>query len=292
MTIAAGFLNQDGVLLASDTLMTDGFTASYRSKIIPIYFADGEIIFAFCGTAAFADSVVQRCQDLFHTYKGPQRSIAQIIQSVRKQWLSMFRELHGSNITDVKADQIICAVHSKRDKTTKLCWSSNENLAESVDGVSFIGSGSETAKYVVGSHFPFSSTGSLSRRRTFEIAINAVSRVKQFMPTAVGGNLIAINLNHDGSELVYGQTDIERIESHTKDFDDITREMIINLMDYTTDPGGFNEEFDRLSERIKGIRFRWEMQLSDAARVDIPPIEITHALWNGQEDWRKAQSAQ
>lgn len=276
MTIAAGFVNRDGVLLCADTMTTDGGTSViYRSKIIPVYFNDGKAFFAFAGEVKFIESVVQRCENALCRYNGGLRSGADIAEVVRKQWIAAFRESHNPK-DGLSGDQILCAIHSERDKRSALYNSSNQSFAMSGNDVECIGWGEAVARYLVGQHMPSGAIRELNQRRVFETAISALGRVKEFMPHAVGGNLTAVRLNSDGSEYLYGQYEIEKVETYTAEFDDLTREMLGHFANLDK-PGTFNAEADRIIAEIKGVREQWEgsfaLPLSDS-----PPMEILDAF--------------
>jgi len=282
MTIAAGFVNHDGVLLAADTMTTDGgMSVVYQSKIIPVYFGDGKAFFAFSGEVKFSESAAERCGTALQRYNAAPRSIGNIAAAIRKEWTVAFQESHPGELS-LSGDQIICAIYSEREHKVALCKSSNLSFAVSASDVECIGWGESVARYLVGRRFPFSSLAALRQRHVFEIAIATLARVKDFMPNAVGGNLIAVNLSKDGSEYLYGQRDIERIESYVLQFDDVAREMLLHFMDFDR-PNTFEVKARNLLSEMDDIRRHWESALADNYLADIPPMEIYNIFRKARE---------
>jgi 20S proteasome alpha/beta subunit len=273
MTIVAGFVNDNGVLLCADTLTTDGgVTAVYRSKIIPVFLGDGKAFFAFGGDVKFSELAIQRCERMLHRYNGAPRSVAEIAETIRKQWHSAFRESHTQDV--YSGDQILCAIHAEANAETALYSSSNQFFARATNNVECIGCGESVARYLMGSRFQSCVT---TQRNAFQYAINALGRVKEFMAGSVGGNLTAVNLNHDGSEHIYSQRDIERIERYAGQFDSAARDLLIYFMDHDA-PGRFEDEFSRFAAEVNGIRWQWENALAGAAQIEFLPMEIMDAF--------------
>jgi len=62
MTIAAGLLCQDGVLLCTDTEHTAWAAKSHHSKVDHFEVPNGKIAFALAGASALAWSAMQKCR--------------------------------------------------------------------------------------------------------------------------------------------------------------------------------------------------------------------------------------
>jgi hypothetical protein len=111
-----------------------------------------------------------------------------------------------------------------------------------------------------------------------EIAINALGRVKQYMPNAVGGSLVAVQLNHDGTENFYDAREINRIEKYTKEFDLLTRSLLLCFMDFRTSHD-FDQNLKVFSERVAGFRKEWFAENKEHEGMMIfPPQEIIDAF--------------
>ena len=59
MTVAAGLLCKEGVLLCADTLQLDWETKSQECKIHSFDFPGGKVAFAYAGNSRFSISAVQ-----------------------------------------------------------------------------------------------------------------------------------------------------------------------------------------------------------------------------------------
>jgi hypothetical protein len=258
MTIAAGFVNDNGVLLAADTMTSDGGANTiFRSKIFPIHCEDSRVYLAFSGTATFADSFFHRCRDVLNRYSGAPRTMAEIAETIRKRWIQDFRDTHDTKGT-YSADQVVCAIFSSDEQKTGLFYSSNQWFSESPTGVECIGAGDSLARYLT-SWMPVSSLSRVDPAHVMEIAVNAMGRVKAFMPASVGGNLTAVQLNHDGSCDIYSETHIKRIEKYTAKFDAAVRLALIQFMDLKSDHP-FSIAADRLANSLKKLHNEWESE--------------------------------
>jgi hypothetical protein len=218
MTIAAGFVNENGVLLCADTLRANEFLSTYQSKIIPVSFPDGEALFCFSGEIKFAESAIQQCEASLKRHNRALRPLSEIAEAIRRVWARAFRDAHHRS--DLSFDQIIAAVHSERDARVGLFCSSNQSFAESTSGFECIGAGDIVTRYVLDA-----SPGEpqIPQRRAFEAAVRALALVKRFMSSQIGGNLTAVNLTHIGNAQVYGHMDISRVAMLAEEFEDCMR---------------------------------------------------------------------
>ena len=62
MTIVAGFVHENGVLVCSDTLLANSTNAKYGAKIFPVLFNDGRALIGFSGLEVFAQGAIEQIQ--------------------------------------------------------------------------------------------------------------------------------------------------------------------------------------------------------------------------------------
>src|SRR5690242_2826736 len=61
VTIAAGFMAIDGVLICADTLYTDGYTKVYLDKIFTQELRHAVVVFGLAGNAATGGTAIEDC---------------------------------------------------------------------------------------------------------------------------------------------------------------------------------------------------------------------------------------
>jgi len=254
MTIVAGFVNDNGVLLCSDTLVGNETAATYRPKILPVIFGDGRALIGFSGVEAFAHSTVERIRLSLNEYHGKPRSIGQIAENVRKVWLKAFREQHRGS--DLSYDQIMAAIWSDIDKDVGLYCTTNSSFAQSASHVECIGAGDVLARYLIGSG---AAGVHVAERLAFERGIRALGIVKAFMPGSVGGNLVAVNINKAGSVKLYGAMDVSHIETFTLELDNRSRKLCSAFASISDNDPMINE-LEKFLVSLGDMRKQWRKE--------------------------------
>jgi len=79
MTMAAGFVCSDGVLLCADTLYTDGYTKEYREKIFNVPVSGGEFAIALSGHADNARMAFDKAKAVLQSGNRKTDSIRSIV---------------------------------------------------------------------------------------------------------------------------------------------------------------------------------------------------------------------
>jgi len=276
MTIVAGFVNDQGVLMCSDTLVGDGIQSSYRSKIIGVPFVDGKALFGYAGEMVFSESAIQRCADVLRRYNGNERDLSTIIDSIREPWAQSYRQSHGKDTT---YDQIIASIFSTAENDVALYHSANHAIAQSYSSFECIGCGDVVCKHILGGS-PLCGRG-VDLERVFECAIRACSHVKAAMPTAVGGNLVAVNLGRDGVVKVYAKQEIEWIEQYTLKFDELARMLFLSFTAFRDNDVMFDQTLDYFRQQLCVLRAEWKTARSGypSGKFGFPPPEIMN-MWN------------
>ena len=82
MTIAAGFVATDGILLFTDTQYS-GFEKTYREKIIRASSVP-MVHFAISGDVDYAKSAIEDCRDAIKNIPYPEQSIWNVRKSIRR----------------------------------------------------------------------------------------------------------------------------------------------------------------------------------------------------------------
>jgi hypothetical protein len=189
MTIAAGFVHQKGVLLATDSMMSAAEIAFYEKKIVPIPGRDYSALFAFCGDPKFCFGAIRQCEDRLNAHSGADRSRHDIIETIRKVWATEYKR--GLPTSRAMGCAIIAAVWTRSAGMTELYGSIDINFGEVPRGFQCIGAGEVPGTYVVGDDGFGPLTPQPIAVRT---AISVVERSKWFNPSSCGGDTVLINL--------------------------------------------------------------------------------------------------
>jgi 20S proteasome alpha/beta subunit len=83
MTMAAGFVLNEGVLLCADMLFSDGYTKEYRDKVFTWNGKNAGACFAISGNAAVARMAIDDCRNALAEYDGESLTAQDIILVVR-----------------------------------------------------------------------------------------------------------------------------------------------------------------------------------------------------------------
>jgi hypothetical protein len=262
MTLVVGLVNQAGVLLCADTLVSSDVAVAYESKILPVRFPDGRALIGYSGFATFAKSAIERIEVSLNRYSGGPRSLDDIVQNIRKVWFACFKESHSGK--DLSGDQILAAIWSTRDQGVRLYCSSNESFAESVQNSECIGFGDLVGRFVMGS-----GAGGIAipERRAFERAVRAVGLAKDFLPSSIGGRLIAVNLSGQGLVHIHGWQDVHHVESYASDLDGAVRELSDLFFSTLMDPRALDDVLTSYSAKLRYLQEFWQ---SDATRNLLP----------------------
>ena len=194
-------------------------------------------------------------------HNGSPRSLDDITQNIRKVWLACFRESHKDK--SLSADQIMAAIWSKKEQAVRLYCSSNEALAENVNS-ECIGCGDLVGRFVMGSG---AGGETIPERRAFERAVRAVGLTKSFMPSSIGGRLIAVNLSGQGLVHIHGWQDVHHVESYASDLDGAGRELSDLFFSALTDARELDDVLTSYSAKLRYLQEFWQ---SDATRNSLP----------------------
>lgn len=197
MTVAAGFVAQDGILLCSDTEYSGG-TKIYDQKILIYPFSFCTITFAIAGHEANAKMVIRDCVADLGAMKG-RRSRKEIETVIRKAVRSIYDDYVAGAPNDhersIARFDLLIALCMPKQKP--VLFESNERSIGEVTHFTCRGSGAWIGDYIVGqAYHPFTSIKSVvvvaiqllaAAKRHYE----GVSGPSQFF-CAIGDNISAV----------------------------------------------------------------------------------------------------
>jgi hypothetical protein len=275
MTIVAGFVHENGVLICSDTLLANSTNAKYGAKIFPVLFNDGRALIGFSGPEVFAQGAIEQIQRSLSTHTGSPRAMSEIVEHARRNWFRAYKKIHPKSTEYLSGEQIVAAFWSAKEARVVLYRSSGESFSESPEHAECIGAGDVLGQYLIGS----SAAGpSHNEREIFERAVQVLASVKAYMPQSVGGRLVAATLTHKGEAKVYGCQEITYLEGYANLINIALREFACGSLRGLRD-GAFGDEtlaeFDR---HIRCLRQAWNDEGWCRTFSDSPAAEAENIL--------------
>jgi hypothetical protein len=146
MTIAAGFVARDGILLCTDSQYT-GQDKTYRPKIVsPHCDLNRKVTFAFCGDEDYAKSATEDAVQAIN--KLPEGTpIGEIRNSIRRAIKAMTKDYKSQPYADHnQTPQFLIAIHDRPGHS--ILFSAREAAMASVSSYACIGSGAYIGNYI------------------------------------------------------------------------------------------------------------------------------------------------
>ena len=221
MTIAAGFVCQDGVVLCADTEITAWQSKSHESKIDFVEFDCGKAAFTYAGHVRFANCAIQKCKRRLLA-GGIENVLAEmegiLDQEYRRNVLS-----HPDQATNGSLDyEILIGLVSEGDRAR--LYVSSQTAVQEITSWAPIGIGCDLARHLI-QHGPSTVTGAV------KVAAYALSEIKESAP-GCGGMSIYMILQNDGRHGVVTSIHdgpCKQLQDFARTYDFVTRELLMQL---------------------------------------------------------------
>jgi 20S proteasome alpha/beta subunit len=149
MTIAAGFVASDGLLLFADTQFT-GYSKSYADKIIPENFGDSIVVFAFAGDGDYAKTAIADSFEAIAAIR-ERRTVWNIRKSLRRKISKVIQDYNRNCADPVNRPEFLIAIGT--DDGSMAMFSTRETAIPPVDRYECRGSGGSIANPAVRDFF-------------------------------------------------------------------------------------------------------------------------------------------
>lgn len=151
MTIAAGFVARDGVLLCTDSQYSSGVKVNGR-KIFTFQLDDAVISFAIAGHEPFAKNAVFNCKDVLEANRGAHASISSIKAIVDQVVRDTYETLvEATKLEDDPRFQLIIAIGT-RSENPALFYSCSAAV-NPVENFECVGSGYFVGHQIIGAAY-------------------------------------------------------------------------------------------------------------------------------------------
>jgi 20S proteasome alpha/beta subunit len=251
MTIAAGLLCRDGVILCADTEYTGSQHKSQDSKIDNFGFPGGKIAYAFAGHEENARAAIDKLQrELFANQFPP--SVRDVIDRVvDRQYRKNVAPYNDTNLDY----QLLLAYWGQQTQHTEL-YVTRRTAVRPVRSFSCIGYGGEFASHILKPQFHRLS----SDRDAWHICAYMLALVKRAVPYC-GGASIFMMLQNDGeigvttSELP--NSPVQQIENFARVYDWLIQQLFLSVVNPTMSNDDFERTMDGFKNSLLKSRTEW-----------------------------------
>jgi len=257
MTIAAGFLCKEGVLLCADTEHTAWAMKLQGAKLGCFGFPGGKLAYVYAGNTRFAFSAIQKCKSRLEACTD---DLLGEIESVLDNEYRRNVLDHPNEATDGALAYSFLLAFWDGSKTRLFVTS--QTAMQELDGYECLGGGDSLAHYVLR---PSYAVG-IPYRRALVIAAHALAAVKDYVP-GCGGMSIFKFLRHDGAEglLTSSHKGIcENIEKYWKAHEFTSREVLLALANEEITEEHFGRYLtNMIVPRFLQVKRRWDAERAD-----------------------------
>jgi len=191
MTIAAGFIYENGVLLCADTELSGWAMTLHSRKVEHFKCPLGTVGIAYAGNRGFAVSAIQKCKRQLVTIS-PEEALVKLERIIDKEYRRTVLS-HPSHATDPNLSYSLLISICSQSGDLSL-YVTEQTAMRQVPDYECIGIGEALAHYLVRSEF---SVG-MGERATLELATFMLACVKGNVP-GCGGFSQFVSIRRDGT---------------------------------------------------------------------------------------------
>lgn len=250
MTIAAGFVVRDGILICSDSEHSSGGILTHEPKLVLAEFSSGKVIFASAGNADLAVGAIQKCVRALQSARGGRIKSDKDIADIIEKTVEREYRKHVSAEPDPNADsmyEILAAVWCEKDPGKQAAlYRTWQGSIRKVSRYDCIGSGYYLGRYVIESM-----AGAVDIERARVVATYTLAIAKQFVD-GCGGNSHIASLKNDGTVIGLSGPDTEPLEQALGTFHERTTRLLFSLL--TSNDAGFAMALSDFDHDLRELR--------------------------------------
>lgn len=279
MTIAAGIVCRDAVLLCADTEYSGYAAKSIGPKMGEFDCPGGKIGFALAGGSHFAWSAVEKLKQGLQLVS-PEETMAEA-EAILEAEYRRHVFTHPSFPHDQSLPYWLLLVLQSPHRPVKL-FVTSETALRPIHDCACIGLGGETGEYLIRlSFYPH-----MADRRAFHLASYALARVKRSIQGCGGGTTFLI-LRKDGSLgqiSSYQDCPAKHIEEFSLAYDRMSQDLLLRLANFEGDDTVLEKHIqDTFVRPVLQVRTEWrEAQLTKEKRFaelnqSLTPYQVRQA---------------
>jgi hypothetical protein len=257
MTIAAGFLYRDGVLLCADTEVSGWAHTLHASKVVCFDCLGGKIGMAYAGNKNFAVSAIQKCMTKLASTK-PDETFREIERILDKEYRRNVLSHPSQSVDSSLAYQMLVSLCSPSGVSL---YCSTQTALVMVTDYDCIGIGEALAHYLVRPTF----TSGMFERQALSLATFVLACVKGSVP-GCGGMSQFVAIRKDGTvgqfyagagPGIHLPTNTDWLERHSKFFDARARRILFDIPNPDITDGDFEGNLDYFKREMLELRKNW-----------------------------------
>ncbi len=263
MTIAAGFLHRDGVLLCADTEHGSPAMKFYDTKLDPFEWRSRAGAFAYSGNSKFAVAAIQKCKtELGMTAS---RDPIRVIEDVLGE---EYRRVVFSNPGSAQDEDLhfslLVAIPSITGSVE--LYASHETSIRRIDAFECTGIGNLFAGHLVRKSFIPTYTEFMA----LCIAAHMLALVKEHVP-GCGGPSQFISVRHDGTAKRFdGHPCVGQLETWSDDQRFLSTELLFQHMDMHMADSDFELSLENFTSKMRNMRQNWKFKYGRAPSPNSP----------------------
>ncbi len=265
MTIAAGFVARDGVLLCTDSLYSGGVNV-YGRKIFTFKYDIGVVSFALAGHEPFAKKAISDADEAIKDNPGYCRTAVDIRRLV-EQSVKHAQEQYVDTRPDAEKEasrfQLLVAIATKADGA--LLFSSSGTVLTEVENYECFGSGAYVGHHIIQTAY----RPRMKLEQVATIAIQAKAAAKRYVE-GVGGPTQFECIRHSAVTETLSRFfpyDLASVaDSGITIYEEEAARLLLALSDSEIDDDDFERRADAFMRSVREIRDEWKR---DTKRSDL-----------------------
>ena len=251
MTIAAGFVVRNGILLCADMLFSDGETREYREKIFPWFGKHASICFAVSGPDV-ARVAVDHCRDALAAWEGETLLTSDamgIIRPIVKYMYDEFVDAKPCEDRDRVRFRLMVGIAPASEVPT--LYVTVDGAIAPVAEFDCIGSGRQLARYVIGRGYDKAMTVD----QVAILAIQALAATKEVVDGVGGRSQFIVVRDNKLSPVV--AHDIDESEAFALRYQERCAKLLLAAGDGEMADADFRHRLDVFTTQILQTRKDW-----------------------------------
>jgi 20S proteasome alpha/beta subunit len=252
MTIAAGFVAADGMLLCADRLLTDGYTKQYSDKILTWSGYGITACFAAAGCATVAKMAIEDCASSLNKLASDE-PFSDVYSCIRDSVKFIQREYVDAVPIEERQQSrfyLLIVVHTKQAGLRM--YSTNDAAISAVQTFECIGAGRGIGLHIMEPLY--------DRKMTIEslssLALLAFAAAKDRVD-GVGGKSQFISIGRDGLISPIVPHDGSDADEHVLEFSENCNRLLLDIANKSLADSEFSTKLDKFIDEVRFMRALW-----------------------------------
>jgi len=284
MTIAAGFIYQNGVLLCADTELSGWAMTLHGRKVEHFKCPVGTVGMAYAGNRAFAVSAIQKCKREL-VASSPGEALGKLERIIDKEYRRTVLSHPSHAIDPTLSYSLLIAICTQSGDLS--LYATEQTATRQVPDYECIGIGEALAHYLVRPEFSMG----MGERATLSLATFMLACVKGNVP-GCGGFSQFVSIRKDGTAMDFMSggsllgssllTNTDWLERHSKGYDAFARKLLFDIPNPEVTDADFIASLNEFKKRM--VKFRKDCRQSSRVHESFVDILNRQAKTRDLED--------